>query len=89
MNQVKFHHVRYYNEDGLKHNMGGATIAFVENPKDNSIRYALALCSPYDNFSKARGRTIASGRLKSETYATTVYDVSVDQFLSSFENFLE
>lgn len=88
MQETKFHHVRFYNEDGSVHNMGGATIAFVENLKDNSIRYAWALCSPKDNFNKKTGRAIASGRLKSDNFSMVVHDVTIEQFIESFDNFL-
>lgn len=41
---------------------GGWTRAFIYTPNGNIASYALALCSPKDNFCRRIGRTIAVGR---------------------------
>ena len=73
---VKFRHIRNYMTDyrtgeNVISNLGGATIAYKEIG-ENKIRFAVALCSEKDNFSKKIGRTIASGRLKSDNQSQVV-----------------
>lgn len=41
---------------------GGVTIRYVR--EGTYLRVGVAVCSPLDNFSRARGRTIAQGRLE-------------------------
>ena len=84
---VKFRHIRNYMTDfrtgeNVISNMGGATIAYKE-VGENKIRFAVALCSEKDNFSKKTGRTIAAGRLKSDNQSQTV-SMSYQDFKRNF-----
>lgn len=54
--------VLYTSTKGLVNVKTRATIAFQTN--GDSIEYAVAFCSPKDNFSRTIGRSIAEGRLK-------------------------
>lgn len=69
MSKVNYIHQRFV-IDGVVSNRGGITIAFRELDT-GEIEYALARCSPNDNFSKAMGRVKAEGRLKSDSYRQT------------------
>ena len=72
MSNVKFIHLRRRNiEDGSISNSGGVTVAFRE--VGANIEYAIARCSPYDNFSKKLGRIKAEGRLESDKYRKSVH----------------
>lgn len=78
--KIKFKHIRNtyfvlddytnYEDYGIPmiDNLGGATIAYTVN-NDDTIDFATAYCSPKDNFCKATGRTISSGRLMSPRYS--------------------
>lgn len=66
---VRFIHVRpgqHYNgrrlvgKAALK---GGLTVAYQLTARGTIIQYALAQCSPEDNYSRAKGRVISHGRL--------------------------
>lgn len=63
--------------NGVIQNTGGYTIAYRE--VEGGIEYALAFCSPRDNFSRHLGRIKAAGRLDSEHYREFV--------AQSFEDF--
>lgn len=71
MEKIKFKHIRYYTATFTKEgemipvvdNLGGATVAYTVT--GNEIKFAFARCSDDDNFNKALGRTISSGRLNS------------------------
>lgn len=56
-----------------------ATVAYTirQSTIGVAVTYALAYCSPRDNFCKARGRLIASNRLACD--ATTMYLRSISQ----------
>lgn len=55
---------RHIGNSANKHN-GVITIITDKQPKSNQIGVAIALCSPKDTFSKAKGRMISKGRLES------------------------
>lgn len=46
---------------------GGATVAYWQ-PEPGVVLYAVAHCSPRDNYNKKIGRAIAEGRLYSENH---------------------
>lgn len=75
---VKFLHYRAFDDDGRILSHGGVTIAYVA--ADTGVTYALARCSPQDNFSRAFGRNKARGRLLSE-YADTLEHYTVSSFI--------
>ena len=62
MGKVNFIHRRPV-VDGKIQNSGGYTIAYRE--VENGVEYAIARCSPRDNFSREVGRVKSSGRLNS------------------------
>ena len=84
--KVNYIHQRLV-RDGQILNNGGTTIAFRELG-DNQIEYALAHCSPKDNFSKALGRIKAEGRLNSPKYRVTI-DSSWKEFINSYSVYFE
>lgn len=63
---VEYHHFRVFNRHEQIVNNGGATIATCPLPKEvtASHRYAVAICSPDDQFSRPEGRRIALRRLR-------------------------
>ena len=65
---VKYSHVRRSNSS----HSGGYTIAYTSEKDSPTAEYAIARCNPKDNFNKALGRTIASGRLESNRGVRTV-----------------
>jgi len=65
---VKYSHLRAKSKDKKTVlEKGGVTLArvYIDLPETEYIE-GIASCSPLDNFSKKRGRTIALGRLKKE-----------------------
>lgn len=60
--KVKYLHLRHM-ENGIPYNMGGLTVAFVEEEDGFVTRYAVARCSNKDNFSRSTGREISRSRL--------------------------
>ena len=46
---------------------GGATVAYWQ-PEPGVVLYAVAHCSPRDNYNKKIGRAVAEGRLYSENH---------------------
>lgn len=82
--KIKFKHIRntyFVIDDDYEiptiDNLGGATIAYTVN-SDNTINFATAYCSPKDNFCKAVGRTISSGRLMSPRYSAKFNGTEAD-----------
>ena len=63
--RVRFIH-RRPTIDGKITNSGGCTVAYRE--VDDGIEYAVAYCSPRDNFSRKIGRAKAGGRLNSDKH---------------------
>jgi hypothetical protein len=76
---IRFRHVRNVLDDGTVSNMGGCTFAYKE--VDGGIRVSAALCSNKDNFNRKIGRTIAAGRLHSETQSVVV-PISWEKFIN-------
>ena len=85
----KFIHFRNAIEEGLGADVrgdgvatkGGRTVAFEEG-ENRVIKYAVAYCSPRDNYCRKTGRAIAAGRLKAGkteevtlSQGESVYDV--------------
>jgi hypothetical protein len=62
--EICFLHLRHHHTDGTIQGQGGATIAY--RTTGAGIQFAAAFCSPADNFCRARGRTVAAGRLNSD-----------------------
>lgn len=61
---LSFMHFRSVNTDGTINSRGGATVAFKLTRDGSKVdKFAVALCSPNDNFDRRRGREIAGGRL--------------------------
>jgi hypothetical protein len=52
---------------------GGATIAVAYNPDIEAHAYAVALCSPKDNYNKKIGRKVAEGRLRTHPFILEGY----------------
>ena len=63
----KVRHIRVWNEHGEMESGGGATIAYRE-VEDGTAEFSVAYCSPQDNFNKATGRLVASGKLNSRLH---------------------
>jgi hypothetical protein len=62
---IKFLHLRNKSTNNQLDPRGGVTIAYTPlNEKFNYWGYHIAICSKKDNYCKARGRTIAQGRLE-------------------------
>lgn len=57
---IKYFHIRSKTLDKTK---GGITYAIEVDDNDIVLNVAAAVCHPKDNFCKAIGRTIATGRL--------------------------
>lgn len=74
LSKIFYIHLRFWNEDGTPHNRGGTTIGYKEVMVGNHKHYHIAysLCHPNDNYNKAIGRNIVTGRLQSGDY----HDVS-------------
>lgn len=60
---IKFAHVRNKDKDGHPTAHGGITVAYDVNDDNEVIAFASARCSRKENYCKAIGRTIATGRL--------------------------
>jgi hypothetical protein len=58
------------------------TIAYRFDDETNKLVYNFAACSPRDNFTRERGRTVATGRLLSESQkhpnSVVSYDLLTD-----------
>lgn len=63
MNQLQYMHFRNI-KGGKIHSNGGATVAFKIGKDGRVEKYAMALCSDNDNYSRALGRNLAGGRLQ-------------------------
>jgi hypothetical protein len=74
---VYVRHIREYDKDGKVLGKGGATVAYVQ--EGNRIRFAMAICSEKDSFSRKKGRTISVGRLVEGSKSISV--------ISTWENF--
>lgn len=84
MSDVKFIHIRNKVGDKILNN-GGTTIAY-QGLDPDTVRYAVAHCSPRDNFSKRLGRIKAQGRLDSDKLSVVV---SREKLMAQIENFRE
>jgi len=62
-----FHHLRTGGWPDAYATKGGATVAYWQ-PEPGVVLYAVAHCSPRDNYNKKIGRAIAEGRLYSENH---------------------
>ena len=84
MNQGKVHfrHIRNFDKKNITAR-GGRTIAF-RQIDENTIEFAIAKCSPKDNFNKKIGRRIAEGRLNSGK--VEVVNETWDYFMENFYN---
>lgn len=60
---IRYSHFRGTKKDGSIDERGGATVAYEVDSDNRVTRYAVARCSPNDNFARHRGREIAGGRL--------------------------
>lgn len=72
---IKFIHLREYT-DSWAHEQevsikGGTTVAFKEN-EDGSVSFAIAKCSPKDNFCRRFGREASMGRLLKNKHVVTL-----------------
>ena len=69
-----FHHLRL--PEGVRGEeiptKGGATVAYWQ-PEPGVVLYAVAHCSPRDNYNKKIGRAVAEGRLYSGHRAAKMY----------------
>lgn len=55
------------------HAKGGVTIAFERRGME--VHWAVAWCSPKDNFNRRRGRLISAGRLRSQNVSRGGYSI--------------
>ena len=65
---IRFAHIRHpdtQHKDNKINPRGGATVAYQEGVKVDTIEYAVAYCNPKDNYCKEYGRMKAQGRLNS------------------------
>jgi hypothetical protein len=60
MKKEQFFHFRLRDEHGNVLPRGGATVLYL--PFENMAYVGISICSPFDNFSKSRGRKIARER---------------------------
>lgn len=83
MNQGKTFFVHLRNTvKGQISSTGGKTIAYRETA-DGGIEFALAKCSPNDNFNRAQGRVMAAGRLNSPRFVRRVPNITEREFRAS------
>jgi len=82
--EVKFRHIRFFDDDSNIDNRGGITVAYKETTP-TTIEYAVARCNPSDNFSRKRGRILAAGRLKSDNWKESV-NMTFGEFHSNIHN---
>lgn len=78
--KVKYHHFRNvdvvvnydpdsdYEIESTISNLGGTTVAWVEDEAGHVIKYAFAHCSENDNFDRSVGRGISAARLDIPEY---------------------
>jgi hypothetical protein len=86
---TKFIHIRNYqprhpSETTIELSCkGGTTVAYELDDAGGAgkatVRYAVAHCSPRDNYCRATGRAVASGRLKSAKIPTSWVTVIVNE----------
>lgn len=69
---IRFLHIRkFHNVDDTLLGKGGTTVAYEVD--DDTIRFAIAKCSPRDNYCRKTGRVIALGRLQANKDFTIVH----------------
>jgi len=83
---TKFIHFRNVDdtETGTTATKGGVTVAFSEG--EGHLTYAVAHCSPRDNYCRKTGRAIAEGRLKAGKSHKVVFGGNDD---SVYETLME
>lgn len=89
MDKPRYIHFRYPSFDGL-HPTGGVTVAYQLNEPIQGgpfITFAYSLCNIKDHYNKKLGRTIATGRLRTERTRHTFYPQS-DEWFAEFEQML-
>jgi hypothetical protein len=73
--EVRFRHFEFYD--------GHITVAYqLDDNRDSEQRYvraAAAFCSPYDQFTKKKGRLISEGRLKAGKCVDAIMPVIVEE----------
>ncbi len=67
---VKFLHIRHYDDVGEVLAEGGLTAAYTRLD-ENTLLYAVAICHETDKYNKNLGRVKSQGRLRSPNYADT------------------
>lgn len=83
--KVKYIHLRNYDFiNQIPHNMGGATLAFLE--EDGLVsRFAVSYCSEKDNFSRQTGRIISRERLNFSKDIPVSDRVDTKEFIEQVE----
>lgn len=86
--KVNYIHLRTLCADGISHNMGGATVAYIER-EGYVVKFAVANCSLEDNFSRKTGREISSDRLN-RSFLSRTYpkgeEMTIKDFVVMIEN---
>lgn len=86
MNQGKTFFIHLRNKVGAQvSNVGGKTVAYRETA-DGGIEFALAKCSPNDNFNRAQGRAKAAGRLNSPRFLYKMANITEKDFRAAVYN---
>ena len=83
---IRFMHYRDIDDRGNVLPQGGTTVAYEEH--EGGTRFAVARCSPYDNYNKAYGRAKSSGRLKAVGEEAAYCEV-VEYKGNDFRNFMD
>jgi hypothetical protein len=86
MNVIRYAHYRGMNEKGELQARGGMTVAYVVNDENKVIRSATAYCSTKDNYSRPRGRALASGRLQYKHLSELEGSPDAKVFLTARDN---
>jgi hypothetical protein len=93
--QVYYFHMREY-QNGTVLPCGGVTVAFqywppVEIDTQGEITWAMAICSPEDNFEKRAGRVKAGGRLHSPHHCKLFEvdpEITVNEVINQLREFV-
>jgi hypothetical protein len=83
-NGVAVRHFRVFTNNGTPSSRGGATVAY--QPRgEGQVHFALAFCNAADNFSRKRGRDIATGRLDTAAATCQCFNGSIEGFESRLD----
>lgn len=84
-NAVQFMHFRRIKQGDII-SRGGATVAYKVDKQGRVEKYAIALCSDNDNYSRETGRNLSSGRLQ---HAAFTHRPDMNESPESFRRMIE